>query len=136
MPVNPTKDLVVDLLFEVSGSVDDLNRALRRGLIDDELFYEIMELIEALPEVDPEKRWPELFEPLPEDARREAIAACWSAQTDAGAPLSHRDAQHITSLVVDDPERFAMLYGPYMPVDEAKYAQMAERFYPVRGNQG
>ncbi len=126
-PQDRTTDYFDDLLFEVPGSVDDLNRALRRGLIDDELYDEVADRLEALHEADPEKRWPELFEPLPDDARSEAVAACWRAQTDAGSLLSHRDAQHITSLIVDDPERFAMLYGPYMPVDETDYAELAER---------
>ena len=33
-----------DLLFDVPGSIDDLERALRRGLIDDELFDELPDL--------------------------------------------------------------------------------------------
>ncbi|RLP78574.1 hypothetical protein D9V34_17315 [Mycetocola lacteus] len=122
-PPARTKDYFDDLLFDAPGSTDDLERARRRGLIDEDTFYEIADRLEALHEVDPEKRWPELFEPLPDDARSEAIAACWRVQTDAGSPLSHRDAQHIISLIVDDPERFAMLYGPYVPVDEADYAK-------------
>lgn len=126
-PQDRTTDYFDDLLFEVPGSVDDLNRALSRGLIDDELYDEVADRLEALHEVDPEKRWPELFELLPDDARREAVAACWRAQTDAGAPLSHRDAQHITSLIVDDPERFAILYGPYLPAGETDYAKLADR---------
>jgi hypothetical protein len=91
------------------------------------LYDEVAARLEALPEIGPEKRWPELFDPLSEDDRREAIAACWRTQTDAGSPLSHRATQHIASLVVDDPERFAMLYGPYMPVNETDYAELAER---------
>lgn len=122
-PLARTKDYFDDLLFDAPGSIDDLERARRRGLIDEGTFYEVQDRLEALHELDPEKRWPELFEPLPEDARSQVIAACWRAQTDAGSPLSRRDAQHITSLIVDDPERFAMLYGPYVPVDEADYAK-------------
>jgi len=127
VPCGRTSGPLDDLIVDVPGSVDDLDQALRHRLIDDELYDEVAARLEALSEIDPEKRWPELFEPLPDDARSEAVAACWRAQNDAGLPLSHRDAQHITSLIVDDPERFAMLYGPYMPVDETDYAELAER---------
>lgn len=107
-------------LFDAPGSTDDLERARRRGLVDEDTFYEVQDRLEALHELDPERRWPELFEPLPEDVRSQAIAACWRVQTNAGYSLSHRDAQHITSFVVNDPERFAMFYGPYTEVKDSE----------------
>ena len=47
-PQDRTTDYFDDLLFEVPGSADDLNRALRRGLIDDELYDEVADRLEAL----------------------------------------------------------------------------------------
>lgn len=47
MPQAQTKDAFDDLLMDVAGSVDDLDRALSRGLIDDELYDEIGDRIEA-----------------------------------------------------------------------------------------
>lgn len=40
-------DLLDDLVMPAKGSVADLERALRRGLIDDELFDEVADRIEA-----------------------------------------------------------------------------------------
>ncbi|MFT4187350.1 MAG: hypothetical protein QM621_02055 [Aeromicrobium sp.] len=45
--VGCTADGLDDLVMDVPGSVDDLDRALRRGLIDDELYDEIADRIEA-----------------------------------------------------------------------------------------
>ena len=47
VPQQHTVNEFDDLLFDVPGSVDDLERALRRGLIDDELFDEIADRIQV-----------------------------------------------------------------------------------------
>ncbi|MBN9612387.1 MAG: hypothetical protein J0H64_02785, partial [Actinobacteria bacterium] len=41
-----TMDLLDDLIVHEPGSPADLERALRRGLIDDELFDEVADLLE------------------------------------------------------------------------------------------
>lgn len=42
-----TKDLLDDLVVPVPGSTDDLQRALRRGLIEEDTFYEVLDQVEA-----------------------------------------------------------------------------------------
>lgn len=62
-----------------------------------------------------EERWPDLFAPLTQAQREQAVAACWYVLND-GFPLTLEDATRITTLLVEDPEQFAILYGPYVEV--------------------
>ena len=59
-----------------------------------------------------EGRWPELFDPLTEEQREQAIAACWYVLND-GFPLTREATARITTLLVEDPQQFAILYAPY-----------------------
>ncbi|PRI12500.1 hypothetical protein B4915_00880 [Leucobacter massiliensis] len=45
-PPARTNDYFDDLLFDAPGSTDDLERARRRGLIDEDTFYEVLDRIE------------------------------------------------------------------------------------------
>lgn len=47
VPRDRTSGVLDDLIIEVPGSLDDLERALRRELIDDDLFDEVADRIEA-----------------------------------------------------------------------------------------
>lgn len=62
-----------------------------------------------------EERWPDLFAPLTQAQREQVVAACWYVLND-GFPLTLEDATRITTLLVEDPEQFAILYGPYVEV--------------------
>lgn len=80
----------------------------------------------SLPEVDAdqfdvEKRWPELLEPLTPTQREQVVEACWYVLRD-GFLLRREDAARIAALVVDDPERFALLYAPYTEVKDSNQA--------------
>jgi hypothetical protein len=72
-------------------------------------------------DTDFESRWPELFAPLTQAQYEQAVAACWYVLND-GFTLSRESAAWITTLLVDDPERFAILYGPYTEVKDSDYA--------------
>ncbi|WP_146119980.1 hypothetical protein [Leucobacter massiliensis] len=131
-PPARTKDYFDDLLFDAPGSTDDLERARRRGLIDEDTFCEIADRLEALHEVDPEKRQPELFASLTPAQHEQVAAACWHVLND-GFPLERESVERITTLLVDDPQQFAILYGPYIEakpggqVDVEAWREMKER---------
>ncbi|NLC98794.1 MAG: hypothetical protein GX678_06935 [Actinomycetales bacterium] len=75
---------------------------------------------------DFEARWPELFEPLTPLQRGQAIGACWYVLKD-GFPLTKEAVQRITTLLVDDPQQFAILYAPYTEAENTNYDDLAER---------
>lgn len=68
-----------------------------------------------LPETKFEERWPELFEPLTGEQRRQAVLGCWRVLND-GWPLPREAVETITATVVADPHDFDRRYGPYQPV--------------------
>lgn len=63
-------------------------------------------------DTDFEARWPELFEPLTQQQREQVIGACWYVLDD-GFPATRETVERITTLLVDDPQKFAVLYAPY-----------------------
>ncbi len=79
-----------------------------------------------------EERWPELFAPLTSAQREQAVAACWYVLND-GFPLERESVERITTLLVDDPQQFSILYGPYTEakpggqVDVEAWREMKER---------
>ncbi len=77
-------------------------------------------------DTDFEARWPELFEPLTQQQREQAIGACWYVLND-GFPIDRETVQRITALLVDDPQQFAILYAPYTEAKGTRYEDLAER---------
>jgi hypothetical protein len=73
-----------------------------------------------------EERWSELFANLTPAQHEQAVAACWYVLND-GFPLERESVERITTLLVDDPQQFAILYGPYTEADDTRYAELAER---------
>lgn len=79
-----------------------------------------------------EERWPELFAPLTQAQREQAVVACWYVLKD-GFPLTREDTARITTLLIEDPEQFAILYGPYVeakpgePVDVDAWQKVRDR---------
>ncbi|WP_448713079.1 hypothetical protein [Microbacterium profundi] len=73
-----------------------------------------------------EERWPELFANLTPAQHEQAVSACWYVLND-GFPLERESVERITTLLVDDPQQFAVLYGPYTEADDTRYAELADR---------
>lgn len=79
-----------------------------------------------------EERWPELFANLTPAQHEQAVAACWYVLND-GFSLERESVERITTLLVDDPQQFAILYGPYTEakpggqVDAEAWREMKER---------
>ncbi|RGE18978.1 hypothetical protein [Leucobacter sp. wl10] len=73
-----------------------------------------------------EERWPELFANLTPTQHEQAVAACWYVLND-GFTLERESVERITTLLVDDPQQFAILYGPYTEADDTRYAELADR---------
>lgn len=72
-----------------------------------------------LPETKFEELWPELFEPLTDEQRKQAVLGCWRVLND-GWPLPREAVETITATVVADPQVFAERYGPYQGLPDAE----------------